>query len=249
MPRPSDRHVVPMPHAADRGRRDVSESARVYAWLRQGILDVTLVPGAVLPESDVAMRFGTSRTPVREALLRLAEEGLIEIRPQRGTYVSRMRLDRLEEALFVRAAVEGAILRELAARHDHVALADALGRAVAAHAAAVERGDTAATLEADAAFHHALVDASGRPGLWDVIGKARDMHHRVRALAAPESLNARTALADHRGIVRAIRAGSGELAAKRLAVHVGRNAPSLCNQGHGVADGRQHPQAQNINLD
>lgn len=112
MPRPSERHVVPMPHAADRGRRDVSESARVYAWLRQGILDVTLVPGAVLPESDVAMRFGTSRTPVREALLRLAEEGLIEIRPQRGTYVSRMRLDRLEEALFVRAAVEGAILRE-----------------------------------------------------------------------------------------------------------------------------------------
>ncbi len=195
----------------------------MYASLRQGILEVSLVPGAVLAESEMAARFGTSRTPVREALLRLADEGLIEIRPQRGTYVSRIRLDRLEEALFVRIAVEGAILRELAARDDHAALAEHLGGLVARHEEAIDRDDIAATLEADAAFHRALVEASGRPGLWDVIGKARDLHHRVRALAAPEGPNARTALADHRGIVRAIRTGNGDLAYRRLATHLGRN--------------------------
>lgn len=220
---PSAARIVPLPVADAGVRARPSESARAYAWLRQSILEVSLVPGAALAESEIAARFGTSRTPVREALLRLADEGLIEIRPQRGTYVSRMRLERLEEALFVRAAVEGAILRELAARDDHAALARGLGEIVDRHAAAVDRHDTAAAMEADAAFHRALVEASGRPGLWDVIGKARDLHHRVRALAAPEGPNARTALADHRGIVRAIRAGDGDLAHRRVAAHLGRN--------------------------
>lgn len=222
MTRPAAR-IVPLPIADGGARGRPSESARAYAWLRQGILEVSLVPGAVLAESEIAASFGTSRTPVREALLRLADEGLIEVRPQRGTYVSRMRLERLEEALFVRGAVEGAILRELAARHDHGALARKLAGLVDRHEAAVDRRDTAATLEADAAFHRALVEASGKPGLWDVIGKARDLHHRVRALAAPEESNARTAVADHRAIVRAVRAGNGDLAQRRMATHLGRN--------------------------
>lgn len=221
-PRPAPR-IVGWPVADDSARGRQSESARAYAWLRQGILEVSLRPGAALAESEVATRFGTSRTPVREALLRLADEGLIEIRPQRGTYVSRMRIERLEEALFVRGAVEGALLRELAARQDHAALAVSLTELVDRHEAAVDRHDTTATLEADAAFHRALVEAGGMPGLWDVIGKARDLHHRVRALAAPEETNARAAVADHRAIVRAIRAGNGDLAQRRMAVHLGRN--------------------------
>ncbi len=223
MSHPPVARVVPLP-AIDGGPRGrPPESARAYAWLRQSILEVSLVPGAALAESEIAARFGTSRTPVREALLRLADEGLIEVRPQRGTYVSRMRLERLEEALFVRGAVEGAILRELIARRDHVALARSLTELVDLHEAAVDRHDTAATLGADAAFHRALVEASGMPGLWDVIGKARDLHHRVRALAAPEAQNARAAVADHRAIVRAIRAGNSDLAQRRMAVHLGRN--------------------------
>ncbi len=220
---PPQARVLTLPVAPGEARGRPFESDRVHAWLRQSILGVTIVPGAALVESEIAARFGTSRTPVREALLRLAEEGLVDIRPQRGTYVSRMNLARLEEALFLRDAVEGAVLRRLAGSPAHVTVARQLGEYVDRHEAAVDRRDVSATLDGDAAFHLALVQACGMPGLWDVVGKARDLHHRVRALAAPEEPNARAALADHRGIVRALRSGNGDLAHRRLSVHLGRN--------------------------
>ncbi len=74
---------------------------RSCEWPRAAILDVRIVPGTVIVEADVARRFGSSRTPVREGLLRLADEGLVDVRPQRGTYVARLALPRIAEALFV----------------------------------------------------------------------------------------------------------------------------------------------------
>lgn len=199
------------------------ESTRVHTWLREAILAVELEPGAMIAESDIAARFGTSRTPVREALLRLADEGLVEIRPQRGTYVARMSLARIEEALFVRAAVEGALLQRIVAREDRLPLVRALTRIVDAQAAAVAARDTPAALDADTAFHRALVEASGLPGVWDVVARARDLHHRLRAIAVPQANSAPRAIADHRAIVRAVRAGDGAAAATRMTAHLARN--------------------------
>ncbi|MFO1397243.1 MAG: GntR family transcriptional regulator [Burkholderiales bacterium] len=199
------------------------ESTRVHGWLRAAILAVELQPGAMIAESEIAARFGTSRTPVREALLRLADEGLVEIRPQRGTYVARMSLARIEEALFVRAAVEGAVLQRIAAREDMAPLARALAAIVDAQAHAVDARDTPAALDADTAFHRALVEASGLPGVWDVVARARDLHHRLRAIALPQADSARRAIADHRAIVRALRAGDGAAAIARMAAHLARN--------------------------
>jgi GntR family transcriptional regulator, rspAB operon transcriptional repressor len=216
--------VHAVPRAADTavaGRP--SESARVHAWLRRAILDVSLRPGAALAESEIAARFALSRTPVREALLRLAGEGLIEIRPQRGTYVARIALPRIEEALFVREAVECAVLRRVLARDDRDAVARTLTAIVDAQAAAVAGEDVAAGLAADERFHHALVDACGLPGVWEVVAQARDLHHRIRAIAVPELRSGRRAVADHRAIVRAVRAGTVAQAEARMAAHLARN--------------------------
>lgn len=199
------------------------ESARVHVWLRAAILAVELKPGAMIAESEIAERFGTSRTPVREALLRLADESLVEIRPQRGTYVARMSLARIEEALFVREAVECAVLGRVALRDDRRSLVRELTAIVDAQAAAAAAGDTASALEADTRFHHALVAASGLPGVWEVVARARDLHHRLRAIAVPELGSARQAIADHRAIARALRAGDGASAQSRMAVHLARN--------------------------
>jgi DNA-binding GntR family transcriptional regulator len=199
------------------------ESARVHAWLRRAILDVSLRPGSALAESEIAARFGLSRTPVREALLRLAGEGLIEIRPQRGTYVARIALPRIEEALFVREAVECAVLRRVLARADRATVARTLAAIVDAQEAAVAGEDVAAGLAADERFHHALVDASGLPGVWAVVAEARDLHHRIRAIAVPELRSGRQAVADHRAIARAVRAGDAAQAEARMAAHLARN--------------------------
>jgi DNA-binding GntR family transcriptional regulator len=199
------------------------ESARVHAWLRERILAVALVPGTAIAEGDIAQRFGTSRTPVREALLRLADEGLVEVRPQRGTYVARMSLARIEEALFVREAVECAVLRRLAKHPDRAALARALGAIADDQARAAAAGDTAAALDADTRFHQALVAASGLPGVWEVVQRARDLHHCLRAIAVPELGSARQAVADHRALVRYLRAGDVAAAQARMAGHLARN--------------------------
>jgi len=199
------------------------ESARVHAWLRRAILDVSLAPGSALAEAEIAAQFGLSRTPVREALLRLAGEGLIEIRPQRGTYVARIALPRIEEALFVREAVECAVLRRVLARDNRVEVARALAVIVDAQEAALAGEDVTAGLAADERFHHALVDACGLPGVWEVVAQARDLHHRIRAIAVPELRSGRQAVADHRAIVRAVRAGSAAQAEARMAAHLARN--------------------------
>ena len=199
------------------------ESTRVHAWLRRAILDVARKPGSALAEADIAARFGLSRTPVREALLRLAGEGLVEIRPQRGTYVARIALPRIEEALFVREAVECAVLARVAARADRAPIARGLAAIVDAQEAAAAAGDVAAALDADSRFHHALVAASGLPGVWGVVAQARDLHHRIRAIAVPELGSARQAIADHRAIVRAVRAGDAAQAQARMAAHLARN--------------------------
>jgi DNA-binding GntR family transcriptional regulator len=201
----------------------VSESARIHAAIRAAILDVELVPGAAIIEAGLAERFGVSRTPVREALLRLSDEGLVEIRPQRGTSVARLSLDRIEEALFVRRAVECAVIARVFERGEHRAVGIALGAIVNAQAAAIDRRDVAATLDADTQFHHVLVAASGLPGVWRVVAQARDLHHRIRAIAVPELGSATQAIRDHRAIANALRDGRPGRAITALTTHLAGN--------------------------
>ena len=198
-------------------------SARVHAWLRDAILDVTLLPGAPIVESDVAARFDASRTPVREALLRLADEELVEILPQRGTYVARLSLARIESAMFIRQAIECAVVRRLGGFEHLAALLRTLAAIVRQHAEAVDAGDVAAGLDADTEFHRALIEASGLPGVWDVVARARDLHHRIRAIAVPTLNSGARAVADHRRVVAALRRGDIDGAQSALADHLARN--------------------------
>ena len=198
-------------------------SARIHDWLRGAILDLALEPGAPIVEADVATRFEASRTPVREALLRLADEELVEIRPQRGTYVARLSLARIESSMFVRQAIESAVVRRLAGREDRLALCASLAAIVRGHAAAVAAGDIRAALAADTAFHRVLVQASGLPGVWEVVERARELHHRIRAIALPQLRTGRQAVTDHRNVVAAIRSGSASRAEQALAAHLSRN--------------------------
>lgn len=200
-----------------------TEGARVLEWIKRAILDVAFVPGAALSEAAIATRFGLSRTPVREAILKLADEGWIDVRPQRGTYVARLSLARVEEALFVRQAVECAILERVVARKDRRDVARALAAIVDAQAEAIRAGDIGAALAADTRFHRALVEASGLPGVWDAVALARDHHQRIRAIAVPELGSAAQAIRDHRAIVRALAGGDAARAQRAMREHLAHN--------------------------
>lgn len=204
--------------------RDVRPlGTRIHAWLREAILDVSLPPGASIFESEIAARFASSRTPVREALLRLATEELVEIVPQRGTYVARMSLSRIEEALFIREAIESAVIARVIARADRMALVAGLQGIVRDQAQALAAGQTSRALESDARFHRLLVDASGLPGVWHVLEQAREMHHRIRAIAVPELGSGRRAVEDHKAIIRAIEADDPAAATRAMGEHLARN--------------------------
>ncbi len=86
-------------------------SQQVYEALRDAIVDVRVSPGALLRKEELCDLWGISRTPISEALARLAEDGPVEIRPQRGTFVSRILLDAVHEGAFVRRSLESAAIR------------------------------------------------------------------------------------------------------------------------------------------
>lgn len=180
----------------------------VHARLRSAILDVTLAPGSPLPENELADALRVSRTPIREALQRLAMEALIYVVPQVGTFVARMDLDRVREALFVREAIECAALAVLPSLgKSHI---QALGRIVTAHRQALRADDLTRLFAADEAFHRTLLELAGMPGVWRFVREAREMHRRVRVLARTEYGSARRSVQQHDMVV-------GHLAARRVA--------------------------------
>ena len=78
---------------------------QIYHFLQSAIVSVHLIPGAGLKEKEIIERLGVSRTPIREAMLRLEDEGLIEIYPQSGTYVSKIKIETVRESQFIREAM------------------------------------------------------------------------------------------------------------------------------------------------
>ena len=155
-------------------REHSTTSARVqaYAALREAIVRAELEPGRQLSENELAARLGVSRTPIREALVRLRDERLVEIVPQLGTFVTRISTPAVGDAAFIREALECACVRraaELATEDDIAALEDILR----AQERARDSDDFDAFYVLDDAFHQALCDLSEHRAVWPVSQRAR----------------------------------------------------------------------------
>jgi DNA-binding GntR family transcriptional regulator len=193
-------------------------SGEILGVLRRAIVNVDLVPGTALNESDVAAQFGVSRTPVREAFRTLLSERLLDVRPQKGTFVSLLHRPDLEDALFVREALE-------CAAADRAARAPAEQRKVLLSIVeqqrmALQRGDREASLAADEELHRKIMELSGHPSAWDVVRQARTHLERLRRLASAELGGSEEALGYHEKIAAAIVDGDAKAAVKLLRSHV-----------------------------
>jgi DNA-binding GntR family transcriptional regulator len=133
-----------------------STASRVVAVLRERIAGGTLAPGARIVELELARELRVSRSPIREALLTLAQEGLVAILPYRGAIVAPLSRGRLRELMEFRLALERFALERLIERSDKRAIAHLRAR-VAGVRAAVREGDRRRTVEADLAMHRAMV--------------------------------------------------------------------------------------------
>jgi DNA-binding GntR family transcriptional regulator len=174
----------------------------IYGQIRQDIVLLRLRPGTRLSENELALRFGTSRAPVREALIRLVEEGLIEVLPQRGSFVTRISLSAMERARFVREALEVAVARRAAER----GLSNEAMRQAAAVIAEQEdaRADPERFTLADDAFHRLIADDIGISQIWAVLEREKSQLDRIRFLSLPATTPVDALIAQHKNILAAI---------------------------------------------
>ena len=117
-----ERNDPSAPGADLRRNEPVSISGQVHRQLRNAIIRGEITPGVALSESEIARQYQTSRQPVREAFIKLAEERLVSIQPQRGTFVVKISVADVLDARFVREAIEIAVTREAATSAPHTAI-------------------------------------------------------------------------------------------------------------------------------
>jgi len=177
----------------------------VYESLRDAIVDGTLAPGERLKDPQLEEWLGVSRTPIREALLRLERAGLVITQPGKATTVAPYDLASTISAQQVTAA-----MHELAARLAVPGISagqvEAMSVANAAFASAIDTGDVEAALDADDAFHAVFVRASGNPVIAEVLEQTTPMLRRVERMRF-SSESARQSVAQHNAVIELTRAG------------------------------------------
>lgn len=203
-----------------------SASSLVETDLRNAIIAMALTPGAALNEKELTSRYGVSRTPVREALIRLREEGLLEIFPQAGTFVSRIPAAAIPEAVIIREALESAAAVRVARGPDKSGL-DRLDSLISDQHMAAGRGDQEAFHNADEAFHAAISEVAGLPGVWRLAQTAKTQIDRARRLTLPVPGRMDMVISEHLKIVDAMRRGDEPGVRLAIAAHVGTILPDL----------------------
>jgi DNA-binding GntR family transcriptional regulator len=211
-----DREIIPSGTEIDRSQ---AIGTQLYAILRRAIVTCRLRPGDMIPEAMVTERLGVSRTPLREAFRQLADDGLVSIRPQAGTFVSVLDRAAWEEGRLIRRALECEAIRRAATRMTASTL-DRLEGILTLQARAEQRGHHDQLFTLDDEFHACIVRSSGLPRLWRVIDSAKAELDRTRYLAIPFMGRGSLAVAEHRAILAALTERNGARAALLLKRHL-----------------------------
>lgn len=195
----------------------------VAAALRDEIVALVLLPGTALQDRLLSERFGVSRTPVREALLRLADEGLVDIFPQSGTFVSRIPAAAIPEAVLIRQALEGITVAAATARRSTAGLDEAL----ALQRVTAGRGDARGFHEADEAFHEALAGLGGHAEIWRLLKSVKMQIDRARRLTVPALGRMKQLIGEHECIRDAVATGAETAARAAMTAHLNAVIPDV----------------------
>lgn len=197
----------------------------IYAELRGRIVTLDYAPGRMIFENEIAAEFGVSRTPVRQAFLRLAIDDLLQILPQRGARVSFLSPAKVREAQAVRESLETTAFADAARRWKEDdpacrALVATVEAILAEQDKAVASGDYVAFTRLDEDYHNAIIRFAGNLTLMAIVEEMRLVLNRVRFVELSEAHHDAAAVQHHRDIFAAIRRGDVARTMARLIAHL-----------------------------
>ncbi|MFC4808064.1 GntR family transcriptional regulator [Paenibacillus sp. GCM10023250] len=176
----------------------------VYATLKKNIMELRLEPGQFISEKELVEMLQVSRTPIREALVKLTQEELIETTPQKGSVISLIDLQHAEESRFVRKTLESAVVREACERLGKEQVLH-LQNLVSLQELCQSERNYGRLFELDEEFHQSIMIGCGRARTWGLIQQMATHDNRIRLLRLASDSDWKVILAQHQGIVRAIK--------------------------------------------
>lgn len=218
-PTPPRRGRASRPVPSLHGLTEMPARDRAYHDLRYRILTGRLAPGTTLLETELAALLSLSRTPVREAVIKLEEEGLVEVRPRHGVTVKALSLQDFGHILNVFSALEVRAVELAATRGLTEPEALALARMLDQMEAATAAGDITRWSDVDDEFHAAIVALCGNQRLQDAISAFWGQQYRARLMILPLRPLPEDSDREHRAILAALRAGDRGLARERHNAH------------------------------
>ncbi|MDC7232977.1 MAG: GntR family transcriptional regulator [Spirochaetales bacterium] len=194
-------------------------SSTVYDILHRNIINLNLIPGTVMSEKDISDRMKVSRTPVREAFIRLSNEALVTVVPQKGSFVSRIDLTRVKEERFLRESLETSVLYDLIKHHEKLKMYD-LYENVEEQEEALRKGETTRFIELDDEFHSMLFKKADKSMCYNVIMSFSSHYRRVRYLSMSVSGVSLSNLKHHQEMLELIKARDLEKTVKVMKTHL-----------------------------
>lgn len=193
---------------------------RVYRDLRERIINFDLPPGTTLSRSELTETFGVSQTPVREALQRLEQEGLVLIYPQSKTVVSRIDVRQLSETHFLRVAIESEVVRRLATSGNRNVIRRTQAILDMQKALVATEEEMPMFAELDRSFHLALFEAVGMENLHHMLLARLGHLYRCQRLELPQQVRRQSIVAAHQSIIDGLSEGDPEAAVAAMRDHL-----------------------------
>ena len=203
--------------AIERARRRRKSSVEVYDVLKDEIQYLTLKPGTHIHEAELIEQFGVSRTPIREALLRLSSDGLVDILPQNGTYVSKINYKLATEVAYMRHLLDTDICQQLC--RSRTPVRDAVDEAIYFMSVAVRKQDIIGYVKQDDHFHESLFRVAGHEQIWRIVENSHAHNNRVRMLDMQRPGTMEPSLQEHLKIVDCIESGDEQTLMEIMAHH------------------------------
>ncbi len=219
--KPRAANAPPAAGSGIRARSAAKNSDIVYRDLHKAIVTMELAPGAPVLERKLTEQYGVSRTPVREAVLRLVEDGLVEVAPKSGTFVARIPLSVVREALVARRALEEVTVRAATELSSESRIMQ-MRAIIQQQQEMADAGDEEAFHQADDAFHASIAAAARYPGIWKMIQQVRIQVERYRRLTLPQTGRMPMVVKEHTAVLDAMAAGDADAAVARMNEHLNK---------------------------